>query len=81
MGGLHSLKADPSARANDQHSRYGVDAPGLVRSPSCAMPATIPPDCKCIAGNLECATQDLVHTARLIGLSDTVFAEPSLRYE
>jgi len=31
-GGLHGLKANPSARADDQHSRHCVDAPGRTRS-------------------------------------------------
>ena len=30
-GGLKGLKADPSARADDQDCRHGVDAPGRTR--------------------------------------------------
>jgi hypothetical protein len=29
--GLRGLKADPSARADDQDCRHGVDAPGQTR--------------------------------------------------
>ena len=30
-GGLHALKADSSAGADDQDCRHGVDAPGQTR--------------------------------------------------
>jgi hypothetical protein len=40
-GSLHGLKADPSARTDDQDRRHGVDTPGRTR------PLTV----MCDAGN------------------------------
>src|SRR6266516_1134443 len=53
---LHGLKADPSARADDEDCRHGVMLPvGPPGSPLCALQAAVPQD----GGGLNCISRRL----------------------